>query len=138
MAEDDIYTAPKSELSNEPLDGSKCEFFPTSLRKLVILFIATFGMYTFYWFYKHWQLQKNTGKKVIPILRTIFYIFFTHSLFRSVEYEAASKGISKSWGANRLATGFVILTILYNFLNLPHKHRGLADSIFDTILAILE
>ena len=117
MDEDNIYTAPKSELSSESTDGSKCKFFPTSQKKLVILFVATFGGYAIYWFYKNWALQKNMGEKVIPLLRAIFYIFFTHSLFRSVENFANSKRISKSWDASSLATVFVILTIISNILD---------------------
>ena len=59
MSEEDIYTAPKSDLGNELIGGLKCEFFPTSQRKLVVLFIATFGAYPVYWFYKNWALYKK-------------------------------------------------------------------------------
>lgn len=118
MSERDIYTTPKSELGNERIDGSKCEFFPTSQRKLVILFIATFGLYPFYWFYKNWALRKkNVEKKIMPLLRAIFYIFFTHSLFRRVEDAAMRKGISISWSAGSLAAIFVILTIVSGILD---------------------
>ena len=118
MSEEDIYTAPKSDLGNELIDGSKCEFFPTSQRKLVILFIATFGLYPVYWFYKNWALyKKNADKKIMPLLRAIFYIFFTHSLFRRVEDAARRKEISISWGASSLATLFVILTIVSSGLD---------------------
>jgi len=122
MSGKNIYTAPESDLSIESIDGSKREFFPTSQRKLVILYIATFGYYTVYWFYKNWELyRKNAGKKILPLLRAIFYIFYTHSLFRRVEEAAMNKGISKSWGANRLATGFVILIIISYFVQTPSQ-----------------
>ncbi|MCZ6487942.1 MAG: hypothetical protein O6703_07170 [Gammaproteobacteria bacterium] len=118
MSEKDIYTAPESELGNEPIDESKCKFFPTSQRKLVILFIATFGLYPVYWFYKNWVLhKKNVEKKIMPLLRAIFYIFFTHSLFRRVEDAAMRKGISISWSAGPLAAIFVILTIVSSILD---------------------
>jgi len=117
MSEENIYSTPESDLSNASIDGSKCYFFPTSQRKLVILFIATFGVYPVYWFYKNWELQKKYEVKIMPLLRAIFYIFFTHSLFRRVEEVARNKGISKSWGANSLATVFVILTIISSILD---------------------
>ncbi len=118
MSEENIYTAPKSELGNEPIDESRREFFPTSQRKLVILFIATFGLYPVYWFYKNWALRKkNVEKKIMPLLRAIFYIFFTHSLFRRVEDAAMRKGISISWSAGPLAAIFVILTIVSSILD---------------------
>ena len=131
MSEEDIYTAPKSDLGNELIDGSKCEFFPTSQRKLVILFIATFGAYPVYWFYKNWELyKKNAEKKIMPLLRAIFYIFFTHSLFRRVEDAARRKEISISWGASSLATLFVILTITSTILDRAAENSvtiGLVD-----------
>ncbi len=117
MSEENIYTTPESDLSNASIDGSKCYFFPTSQKKLVILFIATFGAYPVYWFYKNWELQKKYGEKVMPLLRAIFYIFFTHSLFRRVEDAAMRKGISISWSAGPLAAIFVILTIVSSILD---------------------
>ena len=118
MSEENIYTTPKAELRVGVKDWSGCSFFPTSQKKLAILFIATFGIYTVYWFYKNWDLRKKIEKsKVTPVLRAIFYIFFTHSLFRKVENVAISKGISKSWSAVPLATLFVILAIVSNILD---------------------
>ena len=118
MSEENIYTTPKAELRVGVKDGSGCSFFPTSQKKLVTLFIATFGIYTVYWFYKNWDLRKKIEKsKVIPVLRAIFYIFFTYSLFRKVEQISTSKGISKSWSAAPLATLFVILSIVSTILD---------------------
>jgi len=118
MPEENIYSAPKAELSVEPIDGSEFSFFPTSQTKLIILFIATFGAYTVYWFYKNWKLQQERmEKKIRPVVRSVFYIFFTHSFFKRVEEAAIEKEISKSWNASLLATILVILTIVSNVLD---------------------
>ncbi len=103
MSEENIYTAPKSDLGNELIDGSKCEFFPTSQRKLVVLFIATFGAYPIYWFYKNWALyKKNADKKIMPLLRAIFYIFLPTHYFEELKMQPGEKkfqyhGVPAHW-----------------------------------------
>ncbi len=74
--------------------------------------------------------KKNAEKKILPLLRAIFYIFFTHSLFRRVEDAARRKEISISWGASSLATLFVILTITSSILDRAAENSvtiGLVD-----------
>lgn len=118
MPEESIYTAPKADLTTGTANELEMMFFPTSQKKLIILFLATFGTYTVYWFYKNWKLQQGKmEKKIIPILRSVFYVFFTHSLFRRVEQAAIEKEISKTWSANLLATILIILTIVSNVLD---------------------
>ena len=118
MSEENIYKTPEARLSVESYDESECLFFPVSQNKLIILFIATFGVYSIYWFYKNWKLQqKCMREKVNPALRSIFYIFFTHSLFRRIESAAKKEEIPTSWNANVLATVFVILSIISNVLD---------------------
>ena len=118
MPEESIYTAPKADLTTGTANELEMMFFPTSQKKLIILFLATFGIYTVYWFYKNWKLQQGKmEKKIIPILRSIFYVFFTHSLFRRVEQAAIEKEISKTWSANLLATILIFLTIVSNVLD---------------------
>lgn len=122
MSENNIYTAPKAELIDKPEEENP-EFFPTSTKKLIILYIATLGIYPVYWFYKQWKYQQKVmDKKIIPILRSIFLVFFTHSLFRNIEAAAEKKNIAVSWGANALASVFIILIILSNVLDNFNRH----------------
>lgn len=67
-------------------------FYVVSKRKLAILFLATFTLYTLYWFYKHWDLYKGRhpeasrfGTTIWPVPRAAFPMFFTHSLFAKVQ-----------------------------------------------------
>ncbi|WP_296953255.1 hypothetical protein [uncultured Massilia sp.] len=67
-------------------------FYVVSRRKLAILYLATFTLYTFYWFYKHWDLYKGRhprasmfGTTIWPVQRAIFPMFFTHALFARVK-----------------------------------------------------
>lgn len=90
------------------------KFYVVSTRKLVILYFATFGLYTVFWFYQNWQLYKTrtNDSSIWSVPRAIFYIFFTHTLFRAVEYTIDSEGRDYRWDAGGTATLFVVITLL--------------------------
>ncbi len=140
MTEENIYSTPKAELTDSHTAGSEIEFFPSSQTKLAILYFATFGMYPIYWFYKNWKLRKTAcGEKVIPFLRAVFFIFFTHSLFKKIEETSTAKGFA-TWGATTLATVFVLLTVVSNILekiSQKSEEIGAIDYIGIIILVVL-
>jgi hypothetical protein len=86
--------------STAPADGTPAfqeaplppMFYVVSRRKLAILYLSTFTLYTFYWFYKNWDLYKGRhpeaskfGTTIWPVPRAVFPMFFTHSLFAKVK-----------------------------------------------------
>jgi hypothetical protein len=94
------------------------EFFPVSEGKLITLYILSFGLYGVYWFYKNWKLQQpKMDKKISPVLRAIFSIFFTHSLFNRINNSATHLQKKHQFNANILATFFVGAVIVGNFLD---------------------
>ena len=115
---DDIYTTPKAELDERPLDQDA--HYVVSISKLTILFYTTFAMYLVYWFYAHWQRHKiHRSADIWPIPRAIFSVFFTHSLFRYIDEKAGDR--SGQWPAQLLATVLVVAMIAGAFV----------DSVFD-------
>ena len=99
----------------EPVKTSEPEFYAVSQKKFLIMFIGTFGVYTVYWFYKHWSLYKKTGNEEMwPVMRAIFNIFFTHSLFLLFEMEYKNKTGKAAKSMSFLATVFVVVSILSN------------------------
>lgn len=114
---DNPYEAPKSDVlleSGEPTN----KFYVVSKTKLSVLFIATFGLYAIYWFYVNWRNYRNVeGEKLWPVPRSIFYIFFTHSLFRKVDLELKQKGLEFKWSPGSNATLFVVISILSSLLD---------------------
>ena len=101
-------------------------FFPVSEGKLITLYILSFGLYGFYWFYKNWQLQQATmNKKISPFLRAMFSIFFTHSLFRRIDEKARHLEKKHQFNANMLATAFVGAVIVSNILDRISMNSGL-------------
>jgi len=115
LAENQTLTQPDdSESSRENVP----EFFPVSEGKLITLYILSFGLYGVYWFYKNWKLQQpKMHKKISPVMRAIFSIFFTHSLFNRIDESAASLKQKHKFKANILATFFVGAVIVGNLLD---------------------
>lgn len=91
---------------------SEIEFYVVSQKKFLILFISSFGMYTVYWFYKHWsQYKKSTNKDMWPVMRGIFSIFFVHSLFSLFEDKYEKKTGAAPISIRYLATLYVVFSI---------------------------
>lgn len=97
---------------------SSLEYFPVSEGKLMTLYILSFGLYGVYWFYKNWKLQQpKMDKKIFPLMRAIFSIFFTHSLFHRIDRSAEHLEKKHRFNANMLATFFVAAVLVGNLLD---------------------
>lgn len=110
------------------IEHSRTEFFPVSEGKLITLYILSFGLYGFYWFYKNWQLQQpKMEKKIWPVMRATFSIFFTHSLFRRIDERAKDLNLDQkdTFNANNLATLFVGAVIVSNLLDRTSMNSGM-------------
>jgi hypothetical protein len=86
--------------------------FVTSITKLVVLYLATFGLYGVYWFAAHWQEHKRAfGANIWPVLRGIFSIFFATQLFKSIDLQARQAGLSPSWNPGSNAGIYIALVV---------------------------
>ncbi len=57
-------------------------YYPVSRRKMLILSLATGGIYTSYWIYRNWKYVKQTEQLgIMPIARGIFSAFWYYPLF---------------------------------------------------------
>ena len=132
MQLEDIYRPPQADLETPAASAqlqaqALAPFFQTSPQKVALLTIATLGFYQLYWFYKQWQHRKDRGEDVNPILRTIFAVWFAHSLFQSVNREVENRsepGVSfgglaaEPLNASSLAVGFFVLNLLWRLPDL--------------------
>jgi hypothetical protein len=97
----------------------KMEFYIVSPEKFLLLFIGTFGMYSYYWSYKHWSLyKKSTQEDLWPVIRAIFSIFFIHSLFENFEQRYKIQTGKAPVSIQYLATTFVVFAIAGSVLNI--------------------
>ncbi len=114
-------------------------YFSVSPSKLSRLYIATLGIYGIYWFYKNWKIQKELkGMDVMPIPRSIFAVFYTHSLFNCISESIREKGVSSTFNPKLMATIFVVLLVVGNLGSkigeMPDAPNYLQASFFVSLL----
>ncbi len=110
--ETDIYRAPEAELQTAT-EMTKQEFYVVSKTKFVVLFFVTVGIYSIYWFYCHWKQHKRaSGESMLPVMRAIFSIFFTHSLFYTIQSRIEESGEDHKWHPSILATIYVLVSVV--------------------------
>ncbi|MFG0419214.1 MFS transporter permease [Ectopseudomonas khazarica] len=129
---DNLYQPPKAELLDEQ-SPSRSAFFVTARDKLYLLYFATFGLYAIYWFYKQWDSQRAAmlPRKIAPAARSIFQIFFTHSLCRLISEHKQRQGLA-SWDYSGTAWLYVALAVANNGLS----RVGMQNGVLDLLLLI--
>jgi len=121
----DAYKPPAADYDIQETGGTATAHYVVSVSKLVMLFLATFGIYGVYWFYKHWDRQRQAyGLSIWPIARGIFAIFFTHSLFKAIDVSARQNNVSPSWDAGTQATIYVVLVVVSRVLERAESLPG--------------
>ncbi len=125
---ENAYQPPKADLTlpEDRPASAVSPLFVTSIRKMALLYLLTLGLYSVYWFYKHWDIQKRLhGAPVMPAPRSLFHIFFTHSLFARIaeSYEAAT---GKPWHSRNMASLYVLASVASQILD---KVSGKAEGI---------
>ncbi|MEM7805276.1 MAG: hypothetical protein AAF545_10155 [Pseudomonadota bacterium] len=108
---DEIFAPPTAD--TDVVESNEQTFYVVSPTKFLLLSILTISLYNIYWFYRNWREVKARDKLGIwPPMRGLFYIFFTHSLFRRVDAELESVGASRDWSSGAIATLVVVMAIV--------------------------
>jgi hypothetical protein len=91
------------------------EIAPTiavSITKLLVMDIGTFGLYQFYWFYRHWVAVRRRGdKSIMPFWRAFFGVIWCYSLFSRIHEDARKEHVDNWISVGTLAAGWVILNL---------------------------
>lgn len=110
------YAPPDARIAEVVANGEAAiapPFYVVSSHKFLLLFFGTVGIYSVYWFWRHWKLHKIDKKLDIwPVPRAIFQIFFAHSLNREVDYLIQRKRLRFDWSPGGLATLFVVASLV--------------------------
>jgi hypothetical protein len=132
-ADTNFYAPPQAQIA-DPVDAAKvAPFYIVSERKSLLLFFATIGMYSLYWFWRHWTLHKiDKTLEIWPVPRAVFQIFFAHSLNREIDSLLERKQQRFAWSPNALATVFVVFTIVSNIAD-RLSWRGIGSPYSDLI-----
>ncbi|HCF6628199.1 TPA: hypothetical protein ACMFT5_006744 [Pseudomonas aeruginosa] len=113
---ENVYKTPEAPLV-ETRGAKRAHFFVTSLGKMSVLFLVTLGLYGVYWMYKHWKAQQpQMERRISPVWRAIFGIFFFHALARRI-HQALPEERQALWSPSKDATWAVLLTVAANLIS---------------------
>ncbi|MDI9238113.1 hypothetical protein QLQ15_04220 [Lysobacter sp. LF1] len=135
---ENLYAPPAAavaDAADEAATGT--EFFVVGTTKLVLLYLATFGLYPVFWFYMHWARYKRFRRQDMwPAARALFAIFFTHELAGEIDERLHRSGIRYAWSPSLTATAFVVLTIVSTIASrVPEGVSRIADLLPVILLA---
>lgn len=110
---DNIYAPPTAQLAEAVKPSA--EFYVIAQKKLLVLSLLSFGLYTYVWAYKNWSLYKKANQAdILPLARTFFFIFFVHKLYRLAHRRVVESGRKFDFDYEQWATTFVVLTVAAN------------------------
>jgi len=126
---DSIYAPPEADVSVDVADEP--DFYVVAPRKFYLLAVLTFNLYFVYWFYRNWRrIKERNNEDIWPPARAIFYIFFTHALFKNIDLKIKLLGKTFSWNPGMTATLFVVLSIVSNVRGVGLAVEYLQHDIF--------
>lgn len=104
-----------------PDEEPRPALFRVGIPKLVVMSVATFGLYELFWFYEHWWALKARDqgrapgvgpyRDIHPFWRTVFAVFFTHRLLRELNAAAHRWGVDRSVAVGPATAAFILLSL---------------------------
>jgi hypothetical protein len=92
-------------------NATRPRYFAVSAPKLVVMSLASFGIYSLYWLYENWRLERShTGEDLSPLWRTFFSVLWIYSLLRRIRDTASGAQILPGWTAGTWAGAYVLIT----------------------------
>jgi len=91
-------------------------FFHISGARLVLMSIASWGLFELYWIYRNWQyLKERDGLNIRPFWRGVFSIFFIHKLMGTIHDDPqANRVVKAAFSPSLLATIWVVMLLVGN------------------------
>lgn len=82
--------------------------------KLLVMSVATLGLYEIYWFYQHWKRVRDVQNDDLwPLPRAIFAIIFSFGLFERISDQAADRGLAQVPSPKVSAALFILLSFAW-------------------------
>jgi hypothetical protein len=105
-------------------------FFAVGLVKLLVMSVATAGLYELYWFYRNWQHIRDREKPGIwPVWRTVFSVVFCLPCLAAIGRTGRDLGVPPAVPAWALAVGWVV-AVVASQLNPPWMFMTLLSGLF--------
>ena len=135
-AESNPYAPPQGKVEHAPTEAAP--FYVVSATKATLLMVFTFGLYSLYWFWRHWTMHKRTHQLDIwPVPRAIFSIFFAHSLNQEINQRLLRIRSPHRWSPGLWATVYVVTATAGRILGrLPESAISLATNVVLLVLVV--
>ena len=78
------YATPEAPIAMEAEGAASAVFFQVGAMKLAVMYVATWGFYEIYWFYKNFRSMQAQGHNIWPAPRALFFGITAYSLFKAV------------------------------------------------------
>jgi len=119
------------------------EFRVVKIKSVIVLFLFTFCLYRYYWFYKNWKkYNEKSEEKVIPLARTIFMFYFIMDFVDIINEKVQKEAPEYKFHA-RIIGGILMITMLAVglFARIADKHMPIYNYLavmaaFEMILLI--
>lgn len=87
-------TRSRNEVATESVAAAATPLFSVGLTKLIVMNVATLGIYSIYWQYKHWQIIKEReDSEILPLLRALFAPIYYYFLLGKINKAAEERGL---------------------------------------------
>jgi hypothetical protein len=94
--------------------GVEAPWFLVGGAKLLIMSVATLGLYEIYWCYQHWKRVRDVQEDPVwPFPRALFAIIFCFPLFERISDQAADRGHPHVPSAKACAILFALLSFAW-------------------------
>ena len=109
------YAPPRAVVvESRPEDAPEAPLFAVSIAKMVVLTIATFGLYELVWLYQHWAaIRRRDHSDIWPVPRAIFGVIFCWSLFMRVERAGKEAGVPGGPPFGPLAVAWILSSLCW-------------------------
>lgn len=93
-------------------------FLSLSNARLVLMGLATMGVFSIYWFFKNWKFfQQRDRLQIMPFWRSVLGIFFLYDLLKKLQNDRLLGQWSQAkFSAGWLTAGWIGVTLLANWM----------------------
>lgn len=87
--------------------------YVVSMGKFSALYLATMGLYGFYWTYKHWELLgEHQNRTTLPFLRSLLHVVFIPMLAFDLRKFEQEQGKPYPWNPMQVSVVFIISQLI--------------------------
>ncbi|MCZ4316399.1 DUF3857 domain-containing protein [Comamonadaceae bacterium G21597-S1] len=127
-----LATDPVAAVASDPAtpNAVTTPFHAITVRKYLLMYYCTLGLYDYYWGYRNWWLiRQREQTRIIPVLRALFGPFFSFALFGRVRDFPVEQGAHMALPVRTLALGW-LLVAQFSWLPGPYNLLYLISPLF--------